>query len=501
MYVLGRGVIGFKDFTPTLHKICCDFLQVMPSRGGPPESRAQLLKMPREHFKSSMASVTRPVYLLIDDPQATIVLDSAKRRNTRKWMTAIRRVFQENDVFQWLFPELIPNFSKTRWDKDEIIIQRDESLVGDGIIPEGQASVTATSIESGQASGHFLHRIDDDLIDETTYKTPSEVDRAKERYVLHESTLNDVAKSTLCLVGTPWRTDDVVCTAEETEVAKGLMRALSFSCYDEQGEPIFPERFSKERLKALEVKYGPTLFASMYLCDPTKASVGGFNVDALRYYKLLSDYTLKCDCHPDHVHRLSDAVVTMQMDPAYSDDDEAAETAIVTNCFFECDCRFVLDVWSDRVNPDVSFNKMIEIALKYTPFLSAIGIESVAGSKIYKYWLEFAQRHGVDLGAVRIELLPPDTRIKKTVRIKGQQIPVMNGLWHILPGMTKFVSQFRKFPQTRPIDIMDAWGWCDPLWEIIGLPPTAGIDVMRGPDKNMLQQLIGAQELGAWGYN
>jgi hypothetical protein len=448
-----------------------------------------------------MASVTRPISLLIDDPQATIVLDSAKRRNTRKWVEAIKTTFEENHVFQWLFPELIPNFAKTKWDKEEIIIKRDETMVGDGIIPEGQASVTATSIESGQASGHFRHRIDDDLIDETTYDTPSEVDRAKERYKLHESTLNDIERSTLCLVGTPWRTDDVICMAEENEVANGLMREFAVSCYDEKGDPIFPERFSKERLKQLEVKYGPILFASMYMCDPTKASVGGFSIDALRYYRLGSDFSLRCDCHPDHDHRLSEAVVTMQVDPAYSDDDAAAETAIVVNCFFDCDCRFVLDVWSGQVNPDVSFNKMIELALKYTPFLSAIGIESVAGSKIYKYWIEFAKRHGVDLGAVRVELLPPDSRVRKTVRIKGQQIPIMNGLWHILPGMTKFTSQYRKFPQTRPIDILDAWAYCDVLWELLGLPPTAGPAEARGPDKNMMQQLIGAQELSALGYN
>lgn len=487
LYTLARGVVGFKDFVPHLHLKCCDFLQQFPWReGSPPESRKKLLKMSREFFKSSMGSVALPVFEIVHDPNITILLCSARRRNTRRWMTAIKSVIKK-DLFQWVFPEVKPDYAN--WSKDEIMVQRDADAV-----PSGTPTITATSIDSGQASGHFRLVIDDDLIDEKTANSPTLIAEAVRRFQLHDALMDDWAESALVLIGTPWGLSDVIDYAEEKLVAKNHMMQMTVPCYDDAGESTFPERHPTWKLREIEETWSPFDFSCQWLVDPTDTRLTGFPADALAYYRTTGDFSLKCDCpqHKGHDHRLSEMVITAQVDPAFSDKEVNAETGIVVNALADCDCRFVLDVWSGHVLTERVFELIVEYVVKYVPFISGLGIEAVAGSRIYRGWLEYAQRHGLDLGNVQIVDLTPDTDVRKEVRMRGQALPMAEGLWHVKAGMTKFVQRIRKFPRIRPWDDIDAWAWCDRCWLEIGAQPAGIVKPTEpgGVDKNYIQQML-----------
>ena len=62
--------------------------------------------------------------------------------------------------------------------------------------------------------------------------------------------------------------------------------------------------------------------------------------------------------------------------------------------------------------------------------------------------------------------LKPEGDIDKIRRIKFQQTFLANGQWHIQFGMDKFISQYTKFPRARPVDVLDAWAYCDYLWDL-----------------------------------
>lgn len=464
LYFLCTGVLGFKDFTRGLHKQSCDFLQKFPWRGDPDLFRKKLLEMPRDHYKSSMASIGLPIFILINDPQRTIALFSANIENTKKWLRAIKGVFEGNEIFRWLFEELIPDLSNpVKWDALEIIINRDEALM-----PTPQASITASSIQAGQASQHWTDIINDDLVNEHTVKSPSLVGLAVELYKLQEALLQDWEASTMTNVGTPWGFGDPLEYMKENEVSAGHMAFMHYAVYDNANNPIFPEKFPRKELERLEKKLGPFKWSCQYLCDPFDASMGNFEISALKYFKKYASGVLKCECpeHRDHVHRIQDMFLTAQVDPAFSDAEDAAESAVVVNGVAPCECRFLLDCFSDHLDPQQLIDKIFEVCLPYVPYLRKIGIEAVQFQLVYAFWMKSLMRKGQSLPGVEMVDLKPDRGILKEVRIKGQQLPVSNGLWHIRPGQAKFFGQITKFPRVRPIDLLDAWAYCDDLWAV-----------------------------------
>ncbi len=219
LYFLSKGVLGFTDLKDDLHQQHCNFLQLHTWNSPYAKSNLKMSVMPRNHFKSTNQSIAKPIWLVINDPQATINLISAVEENTIGWMDAIQKVFLNNELFRWLYPELIPSNDKfSEMSKTRFTVPRDASLM-----PEPQPTLQATSIVSGQASKHVKHVIIDDPVNEQTVSSPSLVDKAVNMYKLLESTLQDFEESSIDLTATPWGYGDVIETALEEEVAEGKM--------------------------------------------------------------------------------------------------------------------------------------------------------------------------------------------------------------------------------------------------------------------------------------
>ena len=96
LFFFARAILNFKDLTRDLHLPFANYLQLFPWNGGPPASRRKMLVVPREHFKSTLASVALPLWLLLHDRQRTIGLCSAVIDNSVKWLRAIKSVVQNN---------------------------------------------------------------------------------------------------------------------------------------------------------------------------------------------------------------------------------------------------------------------------------------------------------------------------------------------------------------------------------------------------------------------
>jgi hypothetical protein len=208
-----------------------------------------------------------------------------------------------------------------------------------------------------------------------------------------------------------------------------------------------------------------------YLCKPYDLNRNGFDLDLIRPYALLADYTIKCDCHPFHNHNLEDMRVVGTCDPAASQDKAACRSAIAIMAKASCGCRFLLDEWADRVDPFDTVEKVIEYCNKWSPYLRTFGIEGVGFQRMLKGALEDAQGKGKVPLHVRFEKLDPDGR-NKNARILSQQTPVRNGYWHTLPGAgyssTKqnMVWELSLFPYGKLRDLIDAgFGYCDDVWD------------------------------------
>lgn len=517
LYYLSKGILGFQDLKSDLHQKHCNFLQLHTWNSPYATSNLKVSVMPRNHFKSTNASVAKPVWFLINDPQTTINLISAVEENTIGWMDAVQKVFLHNQMFRWLFEELVPSDEKfSEMSKTRFTVPRDESLM-----PEPQPSIQATSIVSGQASKHVRHAILDDPVNEMTVDSPRLVDRAVNLYKLLESTLQDMSESSIDLTATPWGFGDVIESALHNEVAEGKMLYWKIGCYgnfemsqelaeapeaaryipcgltvadlstkllvdgssvkvacgDAKVDSIFPERYPPEELARLERKYGAFLFSCNYRCDPFDPSQSGFAPSYLKYFTKQVDGVLRCECpqHASHRHTMSELHMTIVVDPAFSDKDAAAESAIVVAGIAPDGCRFLFKAYGEKIETDVLWTKIMETVLEYSPYLKDVGVEAVASQKLFTWFFKYMMRIKDTLPAdeqaklpsdIRFIDLKPDGDIDKIRRIKFQQTFLANGQWHIQAGMDKFLSQYNKFPRARPVDVLDAWAYCDYVWDM-----------------------------------
>lgn len=513
LYVFNKGVLGFRDLTPSLHLPYCNFLQLSPDTSGIRAARLKAAIMSRNLFKSTNSSVGKPLWLLVNDPQATVNIINAVEENAVGWLQAIQRVVRLNPVFRWLYPEIIPqdwrsgDASKTRF-----TVRRDESLM-----PEPQPSIQVSGITSGQASKHVRHIILDDPVNEQTFNKPTLIDRAVGLYKLLESTLQDYEMSTIDLVATPWGFGDVVEYALENEVAHGSMLLWKVNCYGDfyispeiaqteflpfwdkgkrpsdlvyrslgesssvempfmastKGEPVFPERYPREELQRIEKKYGPFMFSANYLVDPFDNAQAGFSASHIHYFNRAIDGTIKCDCHKEHKHRIQDLHLVATVDPAWSDNDDAADSAIVVGGMAEDGCRFLFKAWADQVDPATLWNELLKTVDEFKPYLKDVGIEEVSSQRLYRFFFEQMQRLKSEMKPadrakvpnIRIEPLKPDTAMNSKIRrIKAEQLYLSNGQWHFQLGMDKFLKQYAKFPRARPLDLLDAWAYLKDMW-------------------------------------
>ncbi len=487
-------------FTEDLHLPMANYAQMFPWNGGPPNSNRKLLWCPRGHYKSSIFSRGLPLYLLINDPNTTIALVSAKHVNTKKWLRWIARTIEYNETFRWAFPEIRPG---EKWDQEEIAITRDVS------IEDVQASVTAYSIKGGLASQHHQHGILDDLLNEQTAYSEIERERASELFDHYDNVMKGEAESTLTLVGTPWPGYDVISHAMETEVAHDTMlywgigirgglygkgpHQMSEILYEEPYKhlelvPNLEERLKRDRVIFGEV-YPETKLLRMkekdlnqyyyqLLCTRPEEEDNGFDVSLVKPFAQMIDASLSCNCHSAHEHELSDMVVVGICDPALSEDRRAMESAIeVVAVAPKCGCRFRLHEWAGRVGTLELVDKICEVGREWEAYMQRFAIEDVQFQAALKPWLMERQSTGKMPLSIEIKGVNPKKR-DKDLRIAAQQPYVANGLWHMRPHMLKqdgvenWAWQLDVWPnQPKKRDRIDAWAYCEDAWE--------GLSVLR----------------------
>jgi hypothetical protein len=485
LYYFAKVVCGMTDVVDRLHMPFANYLQLFPWNGGPPQSGRKLAWMPREHFKSTFASICLPIWLLIHDPNATICIISAKIEHPQKWLRQIKYIIRHNPIFRIVFPEIQPDF--TKWDETEILIQRSTSLSGDA-----QASVTAASIVAGQASQHFDHMILDDPVNEKVAKSEALMQQARDFYIHLESLLREWETSTFTTVGTPWGREDVIEYAMSHEVASGdrlfwgIGARGDFNCSEvirkdypecvptlELGKPIFPERCPEAKLKMLEMQ-DVEKFYLQYLCKPYDEGRNGFDLDLIRDFAFHADGNLRCGCdeHQHHNHHISKMSVIAISDPAVSKEKKNCETGFGIYAKADCGCRFVIHETGWNLEPNEVVDEYARALSKgeHMPWCKTFGIEKEAMGKVYRSWLEELQSRGEFPLGIKLVDIATENR-SKDVRMKGQIVPVRNGLWHKRPtmrrvdGKNNLMDQIAKWPYGKHRDRADTWAYCDSVWE------------------------------------
>ncbi len=314
IYLMSTQIFGYMDLIPSIHLPISRFLGLWghteTTKSGhiwyPPietdgdiidSDRRLMLCIPREHFKTSIATRVMSLWTLCRNHDATIGLFNEKEENSQSWVAAICEVVESSWLFQMLWRDMIPQ-GIGFWDKEKGVNKpRSLKWGGAGVrFERGALGIPELSIEprgiGGAVTGkHYTHKILDDIIGEKA-ATSQAIMADAISWIDHSRPLERPAENGCELVvHTPWAYADVY--AHMLKKWKGEYKVHKRHLLeDEDGNPsllgksIFPGKIGTK--KALKMhKADPFVFWAQYMCVPRAGKKMDFDEKWFRFGKLV----------------------------------------------------------------------------------------------------------------------------------------------------------------------------------------------------------------------
>lgn len=450
LYFLCKVLLGYDRLTPTLHREICSMVE------HPGYSR-KLVLVPRGHFKSTIATKGRSIQWVLQNPNERVLIVSATATNAERFLRHIEAQFEQNALFRWVYPSILPEFSKTTWSTKEAIVKRTQHF------PE--PTFDTAGVGTALPSRHYTKIIKDDIVNDVNSNTQDLLDQVIEWDASTVPLFDDPEdpSNEELVIGTPWSNLDVYSLKKrDPEYGVYIRHSLEDAQGKpdwENGQPIFPERFSKVKLERIRKRLmNDDLFFCQYMCDPHGGQNALFKRGYLQYY----------DKAPNNLE------VTITCDPGGirgGDGDFTAFTVVGVDIHNDW---YVLRTVKQRMNPREIIDMLFQLMQDF-PETHAVGIEEVAYQKALRFFAEEEMRRTNRF--IPFAQLKTDTRITKAMRIRGL-VPRFSNKAVFLKRDASNDLEDELFERVKNDDLKDALAY---QLQIANIVPAVQADQMLDP--------------------
>jgi len=444
-YFFAKAVLGFNDLTVNTHGPICRTLDGA--------SRRKLIVMPRDHLKTSIATIADTIRRITVNPNIRILLGNETATNASHFLRRIASVFDRNARFRWMFPELIEDPTRRqKWSENEILVPRTED--------HPESTVEAIGVGGAVVSRHYDLIKLDDLVGKEASESDEIMRKTRDWYDYCESLLHHPIESEIHVVGTRWTHNDLIRKIIDTEGE--YFDQVITSAILPNGAPLWPERFTLDVLARIRSKIGSWKFSCQYLNQPHDPDATSFNTSWIKGYRLQGDVCLGNDGASSNIHQMRKYLT---IDPAISEADQACNSALVVTGVDHINRKWILDIVAKRMQPMQLMDHIFRLSRTWN--VEVAGLESVAFQKALKFWIsQEMERRGQ---FVNIQELKTDTHQKKSSRIRGLQPFFEGGEIYSLPasagdGFRQFYEEYEAFPVGALVDVLDALAYAPQLW-------------------------------------
>ena len=489
LYFFIKITLRRRRLTDKLHKPFCKSLERKHIK--------DVYEVPRDHFKSTICGEGLPMWRVlwasdedlnefrklnyppefirwiqeIHRPEARNLLVSENITNAGKLGRKIDFHYQSNQVFRFVFPELIPTSSET-WSN----ISKCQRLPSCRLALGGHGEGTFDFLGVGGAlqSRHYDGLVvQDDLVGRKAIESPSIMDKAIECHQLMVGAFeneNAVEDNDELVVGNRWGYYDLNSWIRENApwFTFQTHSALGGCCpAHPMDTPIFPEEFSLEKLNRWHERLGNYQFSCQFLNNPAAPENAAFAENDLRYFSIfkgendeeiirheVTDGVIIKDIKVSHLS------VCMVTDPNHSGAEGRCRHAINVVGLSSDGRYYLLDCWAEACEADKYIAQLYKIAETWN--MRKLGIETVAAQKYLAYHINYRNRlEGRNLRLVELkgEVDAPDGTItrKKEWRIRNVLSPIFeSNKFFTQKRFQDFKGEYTSFPRGRFVDLLDA---------------------------------------------
>jgi predicted phage terminase large subunit-like protein len=271
-FYFSKEILGYDRLTPQNEEWCWE-LEKKPKR---------LLHLaPRKTYKTTVGTKAYPMWRLEHEPNLRILIINETEYNAKKFLREIKGHYERNKKFRHFFGDRV---SSDKWGEREITISTRTKNYS-------EASITAMGFGSTLTSAHYDIIIIDDPCGMDDRE--STVKREKKKQWFREIPSICDQNAEIHVRGTRWHYDDLYADIEGNlnpeldSEGKDKYFVINQSALNEKGESNFPENFTKEDLKGIEIEVGVVLFAANYLNQPLAEGSQLIKLEDLQYYNQL----------------------------------------------------------------------------------------------------------------------------------------------------------------------------------------------------------------------
>lgn len=179
------------------------------------ESKRKLLVIPRGCFKSTIASISYPIWLLINNPDLRILIDSELYSNSSKFLREIKGHLDGQHMV-----ELFGSFrNQTNWNESEITINQRTKVYK-------ESSITCSGIGAQKTSQHYDIIIADDMNSPDNSLTEDAREKVIDHYRLYISLLEP--GGTIVIIGTRYSRGDLIGHVLDNEIDFDMKKNLIY---------------------------------------------------------------------------------------------------------------------------------------------------------------------------------------------------------------------------------------------------------------------------------
>jgi len=491
LYFFTTAICGFDKLQPNPHLELCNFIQAEAQR-------RKVVLIPRDCYKSTIASKAFPLWILIQPSfcgipgrEHRILCASFSSDNAKKQIKAIRHLIERNTTLQWLYPEIVPDFTRTTWTDSNLLFPRE------GVY--GEDTIEAAGVDTHLVSRHYTIQVKDDLEDEKAMQSPTVRRKVYDWYKAAEALFVDEQTAFDALIGTRWGIDDLYSQVQlnESETYKFLVRPLHWTreylVEDEKnavltGKPrvfpdmqaeihapdgdktyyFFPKLFPEDSCRRIKAKQGSFMYSMLYLNNPKDPALAEFRESDLRWFVFdpHGNLTFEGEDGVRETVIFDSTIRVMFWDPAMSGPEQKknARNAMVCVAKDPEGRMFVLDAYLERMNPTFLYTKFIAMHRRYE--VSKAAIEDVGFQRLLKFPLYQEQRKQNHSFPVLEQPAIGD----KDARIRTLIPYTESHLLFIKRGLTELVEEIKNFPLFPTKDGVDALAACIPLFGLRAVP-------------------------------
>lgn len=509
LYFFGKIVLKMDRLVQHLHGGWAKSLEAADLR--------LVLEAPRDHLKTSLGSVTLPIWWALpfeakeEDWMRALgygdewvrhmkrlhsvnnrtLIASQTEENIIKIGIRIDAQYKSNDLFRDVFHDLIPGTGAS-WNQLSMTQKRSSSA--------GEGTFELISAGSALQSRHYDRAVEDDLFGEKALYSPSVAEQVIEWHqrlpgAFDTDKLAPGFRNLELIIGNRWGMYDFNGWIRENNPTFTFERhsALGGCCEDHPaGEPIFPEEFSVERLNDLRIRFGPRGFAAQYLNQPITDEECTFKDAWLPRFRLFhKECGIDTNGEPqkrtfiEHVVgrsgavrpdvALSDLQRILILDPNHGGESGRARHAAISvgiNRKSQKD-MYLLESWAKSCTHQSMGSFVCEMAMRW--HIEVLYVETIAGQD---GWLMYFTRMMYDRNPrVVVRQLPKERGAgAKERRILGMSPMYERGQFHVRAsggGVEEFMHEYSLHPQSKTVDLLDCAGY---LFNIV---ETAEIDMNR----------------------